>query len=127
MTDDEVLKRAEQIMARRSNPPKFCVDYSRDELIGICDQAIVPQKLWHNRDSCAAQQQVGRCRALLLAGCEFYIRKYGDRCVTDDRLIWVEINSKGFEHFDSGGDLNCETFYLPTLKAIEESKGRDWY
>lgn len=102
-------------------------EYSRSELVEICRQALVPQSKWHNRDSHEAQKQAGACLVLLLAGCEFYIRQGGGNCSTDANTIWVEVNAKGFAHFDHGGGLDDERYYLPTPERLKQVNGNDWY
>lgn len=130
MTEDQIIQAAEQIKANRlRSSATFRTDYSREELIAICERGVVSEKKWGNRDSCEAQQQLGACWALLKAGCEFYIRQgiVGDNCSTDARTIWVEVNAHGFSNFDHGGDLDDKTFYLPTPQRLENAKDGDWY
>lgn len=104
---------------------------TREELIDLCEKALVPQEKWRNRDSAEAQLQIGRCWALLRAGCEFRIcdREEDDPCLTNEYTVWVEITYKGFDYFDSLYDESMDeaTFYIPTQKRIEERNGRDWY
>lgn len=101
-------------------------DYSRDDLLAICERAFVPQAKWHDRDSSAAQRQLGECYALLKAGCDFSISRDG-LLITDARTIWVTVTWEGFGHFDWGGPLDVETFYLPTSHRLNERDGKDWY
>ena len=103
------------------------VDYTREELITICERGVIPEKKWRNRDSCEAHRQLGSCWALLKAGCEFYVRSHGGNCSTDENTIWVEVNAHGFAAFDSGGGLDDETFYLPTPERLDRNAGGDWY
>ena len=107
--------------------------YTREELIAICEQAIVPQDNWSDRDSQSAQSGVGKCWALLKAGCDFQVtyEVAGDwkGCVTDDRTIWLHVYSQGFNYYEYGleGNLEQDHFYLPTLQRLEDRKGNDWY
>lgn len=102
-------------------------DYTREELLSICEDAFVPQKKWSNRDSAEAQKQLGWCYAWLKAGCEFEILTK-DTLGTDESTIWVEITAQGFMYFESGeGCEDKESFYLPTRQRLEERKGGDWY
>lgn len=103
----------------------FRTDYTREELIAICERGVVAEKDWRNRDSCGAHQQLGSCWALLKAGCQFYIRTGTDGCSTNAKTIWVEINAHGFAKFDHGGSLDDETYYLPTPERL--ACGGDWY
>ena len=107
-------------------------DYDRDELVGICEAAIVPMDHWHDRDSAGAHEQVGRAWALLRAGCPFRVRwepeHDGDGCVTSEGTVWVAIEWRGFQSFENGREWDQEeTFYLPTRKRLAEAGGKDWY
>lgn len=114
------------------------IDYTREELIALCERARVPQDKWMNRDSERAQRQIGEAWALLSAGCEFQVcvTQDGSGCSTDDDTIWIETFSKGFNYFESyspeEGDIErdymeSETSYIPTAKRLEEAAGGDWY
>ena len=97
------------------------VEVSREELISICERAIVPESEWGNRDSPEAQQQVGQCWALLRAGCPFTVNQ-------DDNLgtYWVTIAHPVFDTFEHDPDLREQSqFYLPQPDRIED--GQDWY
>lgn len=106
------------------------IAYDRDELISICEAAIVPMGKWNNRDSAQSHEGIGRAWAMLRSGAYFLVRKSpeydGDRCVTDDRTIWVDITWHGFDYFEVG-DETTETFYLPTRERLEARPGMDWY
>jgi len=97
------------------------VELSREELVSICERAIVPQSEWENRDSPEAQQQVGQCWALLRAGCPFSVNQ-------DDKMgtYWVTITHPVHDTFEHDPELREEsTFYLPQPERIED--GVDWY
>jgi hypothetical protein len=93
----------------------------RDALIAICERAFVPEDRWRDRDSSAAQRQLGECYALLRAGC--YV--LGTRVERD--AIWVTIEYRGFGHFDYDGALDDDRFYLPTPERLDRADGGDWY
>jgi hypothetical protein len=99
--------------------------YSRKKLIEICENAIVNEKYWHDRDSSGAQQGVGKCWALLKANCPYEILTKGN-LKTDKRTIWIEIIYKGFDYFELGG-RQSDTFYLPTPEHLKKMDGIDWY
>lgn len=105
--------------------------YTRDELIDICERAVVPVGRWRDRDSAHSQEKVGMAWALLKAGADFKVRETGadehDRCVTDERTIWLDITYPGFAKFDWGGDDERLLVYLPTPARLEERSGHDWY
>lgn len=107
-------------------------DYSREDLIAICERSAVPEGKWSDRDTEGAQRQMGQCWALLKAGCRFKVltkenQADGAVCVTDERTIWVETISAGFAAFDYGGADETVTFYLPTVARLDEAAGADWY
>lgn len=100
--------------------------YTREELVAICERAVVPVGKWRNRDSSSAQEGVGRVWALLKAGAEFSILDRG-RLATDERTIWIEVDWPGFAHFEYGGHDESDTFYLPTPARLDAANGGDWY
>lgn len=103
-------------------------DYTREELIAICEKSTIAEKDWRNRDSSDAQRQLGEAWALLKAGCDFYIRRSGD-CASNESTIWIEIEFNGFNFFEYGSESSkeSETYYLPTESRLESAKGKDWY
>jgi len=104
------------------------ITYSREELVKICEQAIVPENKWCNRDSASAQANIGKCWAYLKAGCDFRVmcEESDNYCISDERTIWVEIIHDGFECFEVG-KKSRDVFYLPTPERIAEHVGNDWY
>lgn len=109
-------------------------DYGREELVALCEMAIVPIAQWHDRDSAGAQEQIGKAWALLRAGAEFKVRVRDRRlpeeatgCWTDDQTIWIDATWPGFRHFDWGGAPETDLFYIPTQKRLIERAGGDWY
>ena len=103
------------------------MEYTRDVLVNMCYNAIVPQEKWCDRDSAESQKQVGQCMALLLAGCDYEILHGGDYCSTDERTVWLEVRAEGFDSFETGGELEHLTFYLPTAQRVRDAGGGDWY
>jgi hypothetical protein len=101
-------------------------DYTREELISICERAVVLENHWLDRDSADSQRQIGECWALLKAGCEYKILTIGS-LKTDEKTIWVKITFDGFAKFDWNGGQDEENYYLPTPERLEERKGGDWY
>ncbi|MEM6342559.1 MAG: hypothetical protein AAF927_01720 [Bacteroidota bacterium] len=119
------------------------MEYTREDLIGICEAAIVPQDKWNDRDSAIAHLQLAKAYVLLKAGCKFRVDKEEDAetslCVTDDDTIWIQFWVKDFmwvEDYDpihddpkhkDGYDRNDYHFYLPTRKRLASANGGDWY
>lgn len=101
--------------------------YTRDDLIAICERAVVPHERWSDRDTDSAQRGVGKAWAYLRAGCEFRVIYDDNICGTDDRTIWVEITHDNFGVLDWGGPQETDRFYLPTPARLDATAGRDWY
>lgn len=102
-------------------------NYRRQDLIRLCEDAVVPHKKWGNRDTSDAHRQLGEAWALLKAGCKFEISTKGD-LKTDAETVWVKIFFTGFSGFEAGVEENeSETFYLPTRKRIKDNSREDWY
>lgn len=99
---------------------------SRDDLLSLCERAVVPVENWSNRDSSDAQRQLGECTALLKAGCKFKVF-HGNGHSSDTLEVLVEY--PGFNAFEYGADSanETETFYVPTPERLERNAGRDWY
>lgn len=109
-------------------------DYTREELVAICERAVVPVEKWTNRDSSGAQHGVGVAWVMLKAGADFYINpaRPGVRgCHTDDDTIWIDIYWPGFQAFEYGRSdhANWEdaSVYLPTPARLDRADGDDWY
>jgi hypothetical protein len=102
-------------------------DYTRDDLIAICERAFVPHAKWSDRDTAFAQRQLGECYALLRAECDFIICRGEHDLKTDDKTVWVEITYRGFGNFDYDGDWDVDTFYVPTIARLDQRDGQDWY
>lgn len=97
---------------------------TREELVGLCTDGVVPVEKWSNRDTASAQRQLGEARALLAAGCYFHVAASPK---SDDNTWWIYTSFPGFGHFDWGGVEDEETFYIPTRARLESAAGRDWY
>lgn len=103
------------------------MQFSRESLIDICRDAVVPQGRWTDRDSAQAHEQLGRAWALLSAGCEYHVVRAGRLC-TNEKTIWIEITWRGFNDFEYGTDASDSgVFYLPTRERLERAAGGDWY
>ena len=100
--------------------------YSREDLIDICERAIVPHENWRNRDTPSAQEGIGKAWAFLKAGCVFRVLTEGS-LASDDRTIWIEIDHDDFGTRDWGGPGETEMFYLPTDARLAAVNGKDWY
>ncbi|MDJ0702802.1 MAG: hypothetical protein QNJ46_05930 [Leptolyngbyaceae cyanobacterium MO_188.B28] len=115
--------------------PPIKTDYTRELLIRICEQAIVPMNKWKNRDSWSAQRGVGKAWVLLNAGVDFEVcvTEDGEGCSTNEKTIWLEFDGiKGFSAFENGWSeeedfTETETIYLPTPESLERANGGDWY
>ena len=94
--------------------------YTREELISLCERAIVKEKEWCDRDTSHSQKNIGKIWVLLKAGCEFKI-SYEGSLKTNDDTIWIYITYDGFESRET------DHFYMPTEKKLNENLGMDWY
>ena len=117
-------------------------DYTREELISLCELAIVPETKWDDRDCSSAHITIGTAWALLKAGCPFEVKTKNNAvsndCITDDETIWIEIQHADFGTFESlewpedddgkpGKRYGLHSTYIPTWKRLAEAKGGDWY
>lgn len=111
------------------NPVKM--DYTREELIEICEKAIVHESEWANRDSASSVIAVGKCWALLKAGCKFVINDTNEpHTSTSDHTIWLRVYFDGFAVFEGtlpDGQKCEELFYLPAPGRLQGLDGKDWY
>jgi hypothetical protein len=104
-------------------------DYTREELLKLCEAALVPQHRWHDRDSASAQEGVGKCYAFLRDGCDFKVCTHKDNDVypaTDNLTVWVVVKVHGFNYFEDG-EVSEELFYIPTQERLDKRRGGDWY
>jgi hypothetical protein len=129
-------------------------DYTREELISLCEKSVVHHTKWEDRDSFLAQKKIQSIYKGLTAGLIFTIDKD-----TDDRTIWIsfdqpidfelledgkylKISSREDYFNDCDPDYESEMFdgegidfnsnytsgYMPTQKRIDEvGQGNDWY
>lgn len=102
------------------------MEYTRKELIEICEMAIVPEDKWNNRDSCSAHEGVGRAWAFLKAGVPYKVLRKGS-LITNDYTIWLKFTPWDFGSFEYGKRQGNDVVYLPTKARIESANGADWY
>jgi hypothetical protein len=100
-------------------------DYTREILIGLCEDAMTTMKHWHNRDSYSAHSQLGIAYAMLKCDVPFRIEK------CDASVIWVEFfDIEGFQYHECGaeeGGYETDSRYISTRYRIEEADSKDWY
>lgn len=131
-------------------------DYTREELIQLCRDAVVHHTKWGDRDSYSAQKGVQEVYRALTAGWDFEIRLEHPVNSTS-RTIWITLTPvEGVDVFKDGEWLNIssreeyfedcdpeyetemfdtypETFkepfttYLPTRERLDQAAGGDWY
>lgn len=101
---------------------------NREDLIALCERAVVPVEDWRDRDSADAQKQVGEALALLRAGAEFSLAS--DPKQTED-TIWIHCYYPGFNAFEYGrgerANWESDLFYIPTAARLDRVGGKDWY
>ena len=102
-------------------------DLDRADLITLCADGILPPDRWTNRESSWAQRQLGECRALLVAGCDFEVQ-LGDskRDRRDAYMYSVHIRFPGFNTFEHGHANESKTYYVPTRARLNVVAGGDW-
>ena len=126
---------------------------TREELLKICEDAVVKCELWHDRDSCVTQYRLNTIYSFLKVGAEFTTE------VDKNQTIWVTVKTtdeiiKLFEKElglpidtiddyrtivdpeystemfskDSPDDYDDEyRTYLPTREKLTAVEGKDWY
>jgi len=124
---------------------------SREDLIEICEDAVVSCSEWHDRDSYGAQYQLNEIHGLLKFGAKYTYS-------TQDDTIWVTFknlnnvnpldipmyldiddrddffnteDNADHEMLDASGawhiDENSAYGFLPTKERLLEVDGSDWY
>jgi len=134
-------------------PPK---EYTREELIQICEDSVVSCEKWQDRDSASAQKNIQSLYAGLTGGVPYSYNIENDSiyivfekptkeqienmqyfCVDswDDWREWY-IKENGEEEslpemFEGNGiDWYSNGYlggYLPTEERLDKTKGEDWY
>lgn len=97
---------------------------SREELIALCERAIIPVTDWRNRDTPAALEQLGICWAYLKSGCE-YKADYGMFFVILN-IFRPTFNTIERQEPLGGPELEEASFYIPTQRQLDRKKGGDW-
>lgn len=103
--------------------------YSREELIKICEQAIVSEKKWKHGDTPVSMAQLGRAWAYLKAGCKFEVHsnKFAMPKPPHKSDIYFSITHHCFDSvLNENYDKEKETFYLPTPEKLIAANGGDW-
>lgn len=118
-------------------------DYTREELIAICEQCYVPSSKWGDRDSYIAQRNASNIHGLLLSGAYFELDIYSEDNIdinfhnisqeqNNNRYNGFEVDSldsyleenEDSEMFDSFDDSSFG--YLPTQSRLDEHENGDW-
>ena len=122
------------------------MELTRQDLIELCEWAVVPAYKWHNRDSYSAQVNIASIYEGLTAGLDYEITD------TTDGTIWIkftEVNKSKMKKarylsiddiddykyddemfYSDGIDFTSGNYkggYIPTEKRLEEAEGDDWY
>lgn len=97
--------------------------YTREILIGLCEDGIRDQHHWYDRDSESATRQLGEAWSLLKAGCDFKVKE------AREKTVRIEVfNIEGFQYHELGLEgLNSDHFYIPTRARLEAVGDGDWY
>lgn len=120
--------------------------FTRDELISLCESAVVPYQNWNNRDSYASQVNLQEIYGMLHTGCDFTTTVNHDTILIEfknitknhlehrhDRFLNIDSIDDYFEEFgydnemfDSNGWSYCisqNSFENDFLDSIEIYKG----
>lgn len=126
------------------------LELTRDDLIGICHNSIVPWQKWNNRDSYVSQLNVNECYGLLSADAEYTYTINNDTISINFINLTPEIIEKShsynldydsyelykeeypddemFEYYATvDSDDKTNSCYLPTKERLQEVDGEDWY
>jgi hypothetical protein len=124
--------------------------YSRNELISICENSVVPYFCWENRDSYIAQVNISTAYSLLKSGAPYKIDSvdeetiwlsfpiteevFDEKCkytlTIDSRDDYLAEHGYDKEMFEANQLARSDTYYtafLPTLKRLSAAAGKDWY
>jgi hypothetical protein len=118
--------------------PTIRTDWTRGELIAICERAVVAVSDWNRMEGPEAHEKLGLCWVLLKAGCDVDVMPPSrpgvtGGCATTDQHIWVVLSwpsasdlRMGFRPQATTGS-NCAAFRLPTPARLNQAAGKDWY
>ena len=97
-----------------------------EELVGLCERAVVPVNAWSDRDTPRSQEKIGKAWALLRAGCAWRLAKSPE---STPITWWIEITHPTFSSIEEGDPdlVDDELFYIPTQQKLDASSGKDWY
>jgi hypothetical protein len=107
------------------NDTAIRLDYSREELIELCEKSIVPVLDWGG-GSRSAHLRLAECWMLLKAGCRFrvlcdFLDGKSENDVTDQQTIWLRVrwpNQADLNWLGMGVDSEENVFFIPTPPAL---------
>jgi hypothetical protein len=129
-------------------------NYTREDLIQLCRDSVVPHQKWNNRDSYSSQVGVQSIYAGLTGGVPFTYNIEGDTIwITfekptkeqkskfeylpidsrEDYFEWYrteygdEYESEMFDGYGIDWNSDYLSSYLPTRERLERVDGDDWY
>ena len=89
----------------------------REDLIRLCEDAVVPNNRWASADTYYAQAQLASLWLFLKAGCKFKLDE------EENGTVWVVVT-----FYQPGTKLHITSdYYLPTRKRLNSANGKDWY
>lgn len=122
---------------------------SREELIELCRDAVVPFLKWNNRDSYLSQVNLTSIYAGLKAGLKYSIKIEGgtiwitfkkptkkQRADLSNHNLNIDSLDDYRQHFGDesemfdGNGIDWDSYlgsYMPTRKRLDECQGEDWY
>jgi len=115
------------ILIRGKNGDLKPKSFTRATLHQLCIDAIVHERSWNDRDASAAHLNIGKCWALLSAGCEYSLEFENDYINVQFKVrdfAWFEYQD---DNEEPASDNHKYKFYLPTRERLNEANGEDWY
>lgn len=84
------------------------MNYTREQLINICERAVVPHQKWHDRDSYISQKNIQSVYKGLTAGLDFKIITKEDdpEYHSDEQIILIKFTAPiDFDKLEKGKEL----------------------
>lgn len=69
------------------------LDYTTDDLINLCERAVVPCSEWRDRDSLSSQKNLEEVYSYLKAGCDYKLT------TESDRTVWIEFLNVTYDQY----------------------------
>lgn len=84
-------------------------NYTREDLIELCERAVVPCSEWHDRDSLSAQKNLEEVYSFLKIGCDYKMNN------ESDRTVWIAFSNVTYEQYTN-------SYHSLGIDSIEDYK-----